>query len=133
MSAAVVISCILLAFVAVCGIGIWVWCVRTHMKAVKRAEILLEQHLTPSELDHLNKTGTLRVQSLLAPGRVYAVPITGFVAVMENNDMVMRLCIHPRAVLAGRESVLAHKMHIEAAEDDYVRQAVVVWRIEPAH
>ena len=52
----------------------------------------------------------------------------GFVTVLDDNNMVMRLCIHPRAILAGRESVLAHKMYIEAAEDEYVRRAVIVWR-----
>lgn len=132
LMAGFVLSSLVLALVLVGGVAIWAWCVRSHMLAIRRSEALLQQHLTSSELEHLNRTGTLRVQSPVTPGRVYAVPISGFVTVLENNDMVMRLCIHPRAVLAGRESVLAHKMHIEAAEDEYVRQAVVVWRVGAA-
>jgi len=124
----VFVSSIIFALVVLLGIGIWVWCVHAQRMAVLRAEALLEKHLTPDELDHFNKTGMLRVPSQLTPGRVYAVPTSGFISVLENNNMVMRLCIHPRAILAGREAVLAHKMYIEAAEEEYVRRAVIVWR-----
>ena len=105
-----------------------VWCRYTQQGAVQRAEALLRQHLTTEELLQLDKTGALSVHSNATAGRVYVVPVNGFVTVLDGGSQVMRLCIRPVRLLPGRESVLAHKMHIEAAEEDYMRRATVVWR-----
>lgn len=96
--------------------------------AVARAEALIREHLTPTQLEELNRSGSLRIASRARVGRSYAVPIRGFVTVFQDDTPVMRLCIQPTTALPGREAVLAHKMYIEAAEEDYLQRANVMWR-----
>jgi hypothetical protein len=96
--------------------------------ATERAEALLLRHLSPDELGHLDRFGSLQVPSRLHEGRVYAIPTYGPVTVLEDGVVIMRLCIQPRDELPGRESVLVHKLHIEAGEEDYLRRANLVWR-----
>jgi hypothetical protein len=121
-------STIVLVAIVFTTVAIWVWCKRAQDEAVRRAEALLEEHLTPAELAQLNQTGSLHVASRITDGRVYSIPVRGLVTVMEGGTSVMRLCIRPADILPGREAVLAHKIHIEAAEEDYMRRAIVVWR-----
>jgi len=110
-----------------------VWCQRAQDRADRRAELLLQQHLTPEQLAHLNRTGSLQVPSKTFESRVYTVPIRGFVSVHDEGKLVMRLCVRPGTFLPGREAILAHKMYIEAAEEDYVESATVVWRALSLH
>jgi hypothetical protein len=105
-----------------------VWCQRAQDRADKRAELLLQQHLTTEQLANLNRTGSLQVPSRSFESRVYTVPIRGFVSVHDEGRLVMRLCVRPGTFLPGREAILAHKMYIEAAEEEYVESATVVWR-----
>jgi len=96
--------------------------------AVGRAEALIHEHLTPPQMEELTRSGSLRIASRVTEGRSYSVPIRGFVTVFQDETPVMRLCIQPTMALPGREAVLAHKLYIEAAEEDYLRRANVMWR-----
>ena len=118
---------IILAVVAVV-VAVFIWCRAAQEHADERAEALLQQHLSPNELAQLTQTGALQVSSRMIDGRVYAIPTHGFVTVRDQGKLTMRLCIRPSSLLPGREAVLAHKMYIEAAEDEYIRKATVVWR-----
>ena len=93
-----------------------------------RAEALLREHLSQAELAVLDRHGFLEVPSRVEAGRVYRVPTEGSVTVVQNGVPVLRLCIQPATPLPGREAILAHKILIEAAEHEYVRQANLVWR-----
>ncbi len=97
--------------------------------AAARAEALLRSHLSARELAQLQRTGILHVASRMCPGRVYAVRANGGrVSVLQDGLAVMELCVRPRAELPGQEHVLAHKLMIEGAEDEYTRRANVMWR-----
>jgi hypothetical protein len=97
--------------------------------ANKRAEALLRRHLSETERAQLQRQGVLNVASRVEPGRVYQVRAnSGRVLVLQDSAAVMELCVRPRALLPGNEHVLAHKLMIEAAEDEYMRQANVMWR-----
>lgn len=96
--------------------------------AIERAEALLRTHLTVAEFDQLEEHGVLEIPSPAQQGRVYQVHARGGrVRVLLNGLPEQELCIRPRQLLPGREHVLAHKLMIQAAEDEYVSQANVVW------
>jgi hypothetical protein len=102
---------------------------RRDREAVARAEALLRTHLSETELGELKRSGVLRVASPQHAGRVYDVRANGGrVTVRNNGSPEFELCVHPREILPGREHVLAHKLMIEGAEDEYIRRANVVWR-----
>lgn len=109
-------------------LAMFAWYMRGADRATQRAEALLRDHLTPAELVQLNSLGALHVASGMTAGRLYAIPPRGAVTVLQDGKPVMRLCIRPVTLLPGREAVLAHKLHIEAAEEDYLRRGNVVWR-----
>jgi hypothetical protein len=117
-----------LVAMAMMALVMFAWYMRGADRATQRAEALLSAQLSPIELEQLNSMGALHVQSGLTAGRTYAIPPRGTVTVMQDGQPVMRLCIRPVTLLPGREAVLAHKLHIEANEDDYLRRANVVWR-----
>ena len=127
MDAAAAATLILVATM-VAVVAILAWCVRAADRALHRSEELLHQHLTIHELDQLDRVGTVHVPSGLTPGRVYVVPVRGSVTVLQDGSPVMRLCIRSAEELPGREEVLVHKINIQAAEEEYLRRANVVWR-----
>jgi hypothetical protein len=94
----------------------------------RRAEALLKAHLTPTELAQLNSASVLHVPSGTFAGRVYVIPTTGAVTVLQDGREVMRVCVRPAKWLPGREAVLAHKIYIQAAEAEYLSRGNVVWR-----
>jgi hypothetical protein len=97
--------------------------------AHERAEVMLRTHLSDSELAQLQRSGVLDVPSPTRPGRLYQVPGNGGrIKVLQDGHPVLELCIHPRSALPGKEHVLAHKLMIEAAEEEYTRRANVMWR-----
>ena len=102
-------------------------------EATARAEALLRAHLSARELDELKRSGMLKVASRQVNGRVYDIRANGGrVTVRMNGSPDFELCVRPRELLPGREHVLAHKLMIEAAEEEYIRMANVVWRAGPA-
>jgi hypothetical protein len=123
LTAAVLISVIVA--VAVGAFDRW----GANRKALARAEAVLRARLSDAEFDELQKWGTLHVASPTHAGRVYQVRAhSGRVMVLNDGSPEIELCIRPGELLPGREHVLAHKLMIEAAEDEYTRRANVVWR-----
>ncbi|HEY1294788.1 MAG TPA: hypothetical protein VGJ60_17045 [Chloroflexota bacterium] len=123
LTAAILISVVV--GVAVGALDCW----GADRQAVVRAEAVLRAHLSEPELNQLQRSGILHVASPSHAGRVYQVRAnSGRVTVLNNGSPELELCIRPREFLPGREHVLAHKLMIEAAEDEYTRQANVVWR-----
>jgi hypothetical protein len=123
LTAAILIS--IVAGVAIGALDCW----GADRKAVARAEALLRAHLSDAEFGQLQRSGVLWVTSPTYAGRVYQVRASsGRVTVLNNGSPEIELCIRPRELLPGREHVLAHKLMIEAAEDEYTRRANVVWR-----
>ncbi len=123
LTAAILISVI--AGVAVGALDCW----GADRRAVARAEAMLRTHLSEVEFQQLQRSGVLCVASPTHAGRVYQVRAdSGRVTVLTDGSPEIELCIRPRDLLPGREHVLAHKLMIEAAEDEYTRRANVVWR-----
>jgi hypothetical protein len=101
-------------------------------KATARANAVLRRCLSRVEFDELQTSGMLHVASPTRAARVYQVRASsGRVTVLMKGSPQIELCIRPREMLPGREHVLAHKLMIEAAEDEYTRRANVVWRADP--
>jgi len=105
-----------------------VWRIIADYRAHSRAEVLLRTHLSDAELAQLNRCGYLEVPSPQYTGRVYQVDaLDTRVSVLQDGEMVQRLCIRTSEPLPAREAVLAHKLMIETLEDDYMQRANVVW------
>jgi hypothetical protein len=97
--------------------------------ARRRADLLLHEHLSAQELAQLKRFGVLDVPSVIQPDRVYQVRSEGGrVLVYESGVWTMELCIQSSIRLPGAEHVLAHKVMIQAAEEDYLKHANLVWR-----
>jgi len=123
LTAAILIS--IVVGVAVGALDCW----GADRRAVARAEAVLRTHLSDREFSQLQRSGVLSVASPSHAGRVYQVRAnSGRVTVMHDGAPELELCIRPRELLPGREHILAHKLMIEAAEDEYTRCANVVWR-----
>jgi hypothetical protein len=97
--------------------------------ALERAEAVVRTHLSEDELSQLHRSGMLQVASPKHAGRVYDIRANGGrVTVRSNGSPEFELCVRTRELLPGREHVVAHKLMIEAAEEEYLRRANVVWR-----
>jgi hypothetical protein len=96
--------------------------------ARRRAEVLVRNHLSGYELSQLKRFGQLDVASRKRPGRVYQVRAeSGRVFVRDAGLCTMELCIRAGIDLPGDEHVLAHKLMIQGAEDEYLARANVIW------
>jgi hypothetical protein len=123
LTAAILIS--IVVGVAVGALDCW----GADRRAAARAEAVLRTHLSEHEFSQLQRSGVLSVTSPSHAGRVYQLRAnSGRVTVLHNGAPELELCIRPRELLPGREHILAHKLMIEAAEDEYTRCANVVWR-----
>lgn len=97
---------------------------RGWSRAERRAANLLRDTLTPEQCRQLVWRGYLEVPSPTEPQRVYRVPRTrGYVQVMENGHVVMRLCVQPVECLPDADIVVLHKLMIEANEETYLQKA----------
>ena len=95
-------------------------------EAERRAEELLQSHLTPDEYHQLITQGYLRVQSPSVPNRTYLIPrYRGLVRVYEQGRAVKRLCVGPVESVPDADVVLMHKLMIEGNETEYLRTANV--------
>jgi hypothetical protein len=96
--------------------------------ARRRADALVRAHLSGYELSQLKRFGQLDVPSRKRPGRVYQVRAqSGRVFVREAGLCTMELCIRAGIDLPGDEHVLAHKLMIQGAEEEYLARANVIW------
>jgi hypothetical protein len=97
-------------------------------RANARAEQLVRRILSPLELDQLDRYHYLDVPSRRYADRVYRIPAReGTVLVLHRGVKTLGLCIRPIEQLAGREHVLAHKGMLEAAEDEYLKRANIIF------
>ncbi|MBE3559184.1 MAG: hypothetical protein IMW89_08170 [Ktedonobacteraceae bacterium] len=93
-------------------------------RAERRAADLLRDTLTPEQFHQLLWRGYLEVPSPTEPRRVYRVPRTrGYVQVIENGRVIMRLCLQPVEYLPDADLVVLHKLMIEANEETYLQKA----------
>lgn len=92
-----------------------------HDEAWERADSLLRDSLTPAQYGAYTKRGYVEVPSGLQPGRVYRVDGWRPVTVFENGQFIGAVCIRPREQLPSPDVVLARKLMIEGAEDEFLR------------
>jgi hypothetical protein len=90
-------------------------------EALERAEGLLRDSLTPEQHDVYRSRGYVEVHSRLTPGRVYRVDGWRPVAVYEGGQFIGAVCIRSRESLPGPDVLLARKLMIEGAEDEFLR------------
>jgi hypothetical protein len=89
--------------------------------ALQQAEDLLRDSLTSEQYAMYRARGFLEVQSRLHPGRTYRVDGWRPVAVYEHTQFVGAVCIRAREALPGPDVLLARKLMIEGAEDEFLR------------
>jgi hypothetical protein len=89
--------------------------------AWRRAEGLLQDSLTPEQYDAYRGRGYLEVRSRLRPERVYRIDGWRPVAVFEHGQFVGAVCIRPREHIPGPDILLARKLMIEGAEEEFLR------------
>ena len=89
--------------------------------AHERAEELLRDSLTPEQHAAYASRGYIEVSSRMHPGRTYRVDGWRPVAVYENGQFAGAVCIRARESLPGPDVLLARKLMIEGAEDEFLR------------
>jgi hypothetical protein len=91
----------------------------------QRAEALLRELLTDSELGQLRETGFLEIASPSRPDRVYRVPRgPDQVLVLERGHVIERLCVQPaESGLPEADVLVMHKLLILSDEEAYLRTA----------
>lgn len=93
-------------------------------QAHDRAEALLGEILTDSELAQLGERGYLEVPSPSQPERSYRVPRSpGRVCIVEKGVEVASLCVGPAESVPAGDVILTHKLMIEGNEQEYLRRA----------
>ena len=90
-------------------------------EAVRRAEELLRDSLTPDQHAAYRSRGYVEVPSRQHEGRVYRVDGWRPVAVYEKGQFAGAVCIRAREALPGPDVLLARKLMIEGAEDEFLR------------
>ncbi len=89
--------------------------------ALARAEELLRDSLTPAQHATYRSRGYVEVRSRKHGGRIYRVDGWRPVAVYECGQFVGAVCIRAREALPGPDVLLARKLMIEGAEDEFLR------------
>lgn len=89
--------------------------------AWQRAEQLLSDSLTSQQYATYRARGFIEVPSQTFEGRVYRVDGWRPVAVYENRQFVGAVCIRPREHLPVPDVLLARKLMIEGAEEEFLR------------
>jgi hypothetical protein len=89
--------------------------------ALGRAEELLHDSLTAQQYAAYRARGYVEVGSRLHPGRTYRVDGWRPVAVYEHGQFVGAVCIRAREPLPGPDVLLARKLMIEGAEEQFLR------------
>ena len=89
--------------------------------AWQRAESLLRDSLRPDQYAVYRDRGYVDVPSKKFRGRSYRIDGWRPVGVYEHGQFVGAVCIRPRTSMPGPDIVLARKLMIEGAEDDFLR------------
>jgi hypothetical protein len=90
-------------------------------EAWQRAEELLTASLTDEQYGQYSAKGYVEVPSRLHRGRTYRVDSWRPVAVHHDGRFVGAVCIRPREHMPGPDVLLARKLMIEGAEDEFLR------------
>jgi hypothetical protein len=96
------------------------WDAAERDAAWDRAELLLRDSLPEEQHVLYQSHGYIEVPSKLHPGRVYRVDGWRPVAVFEDGQFAGAICIRPREHLPGPDVVLARKLLIEGAEEEFL-------------
>lgn len=88
---------------------------------MKRAEELLADSLSPEQHASYAARGYVEVSSRAHAGRVYRVDGWRPVAVYEGGQFAGAVCIRSREALPAPDVLLARKLMIEGAEDEFLR------------
>jgi len=91
-----------------------------HDLAYERAEKLLCDSLHADDYECYQRRGYVEVPSRIHQGRVYRVDGWRPVAVFEDGEFAGAICIRPRDHLPGPDVVLARKLLIEGAEEEFL-------------
>jgi hypothetical protein len=89
--------------------------------AWQRAESLLRDSLRPDQYSAYAGRGYVDVASRKFAHRTYRVDGWRPVGVYEHGQFVGAVCIRPRVNMPGPDIVLARKLMIEGAEDEFLR------------
>jgi hypothetical protein len=89
--------------------------------AWQRAESLLRDSLHADQYSAYASRGYVDVASRKFPHRTYRVDGWRPVGVYEHGQFVGAVCIRPRINMPGPDIVLARKLMIEGAEDEFLR------------
>ncbi|HVL81400.1 MAG TPA: hypothetical protein VM840_07410 [Actinomycetota bacterium] len=96
--------------------------VADHDSAWERAEAMLRDSLCPHELETYERHGWIEVPSRLHPGRVYRVDGWRPVAVFSSaGTFEGAICLRPRENLPSPDVIVAHKLYIQGAEEEFLR------------
>lgn len=97
---------------------------RVQAEAERRAEVLLREVAGDHAFATMTRRGYLEVKSPTFPSRVYLVPERqGPVTVCEHGRPIMRLCVQTVERVPDYDTVVMHKLMIEANEREYLRIA----------
>ncbi|GEM_PF-4866688 len=128
--AGVVLLCALLAITAAAeaiiqGLRGSSWTgAKQRSEAEARAAALLQRLLTPTQREQLEQHGYVEVDSPSINGRIYRIPADpARVQVYEATHITGTLCIAPRRWIPNSDVMLAHKLMIEGAEQQYLATA----------
>ncbi len=100
----------------------WVADAAGREAAWTRAENLLRDSLTPDQYDAYLRRGYIEIPSRLHPRRMYRIDGWRPVAVFEEGGRFAgAVCLRPRENLPGPDVILAQKLYIEGAEEEFLR------------
>ncbi len=92
--------------------------------ANRRAGELLRSILTPEQYKQLIERGYIDIPSPSNPDRVYRIPHSaGRVQVREKGKLTMYLCLQPHESVPDADTVVIHKLMIDADEEAYLQKA----------
>jgi hypothetical protein len=89
--------------------------------AWQRADVLLRESLRADQYESYRTRGYVDVPSRKFANRTYRIDGWRPVGVYERGQFVGAVCIRPRVSLPGPDVVLARKLMIDGAEDEFLR------------
>lgn len=94
-----------------------------RQRAIERAEILLQESLSPQQQEELSRCGFFTVATQLQNGhpRIYQLRRGRVANILEVNAQghgVSRWCVHPRLDVPDADTLLAQKLWLENRPDE---------------
>ena len=88
------------------------------------AEKLLRHVLGDNEYKNFLDNGEIKVKSKIYHDRVYAIKEYGLIDVIENDNIIERLCIHPaESDFPSQDQMVTKKLGLETIEDLILKTA----------